>query len=118
MHLSIFYNWTGIASMVYSGTDSSLKDILILSTSTEPSLERTVKHGAQSPSTQVTFTNQGIVPKGVGWFLVEFLKQRKITSSKVHFSIEIQMKAKEILEMYQMWFKIEFIYWDADNIQA
>ena len=56
--------------------------------------------------------------EGVGWFLVEFLKQGKITSSKVYFSIEIQMQATEILEMYQMYFQIEFMYWDADNIQA
>jgi hypothetical protein len=44
---------------------------------------------------------------------VEFLKQGKITSSKVYFSTNIEMEATEILEMYQMRFQIEFVYRDA-----
>ena len=38
----------------------------------------------------------------VSVIFVEFLKQGKITSSKVYFSIDMQMEATEILEMYQM----------------
>jgi hypothetical protein len=44
---------------------------------------------------------------------VEFLKQGKITSSKVYFSTNVEMEATEILEMYQMRFQIEFVYRNA-----
>jgi hypothetical protein len=44
---------------------------------------------------------------------VEFLKQGKITSSKVDFSTNIEMEATEILEMYHMLFQTEFVYRDA-----
>ncbi len=44
---------------------------------------------------------------------VEFIKNGKTTSSKVYFSTNIEMEAKEILEIYQTRFQIEFVYRDA-----
>lgn len=44
---------------------------------------------------------------------VQFLKDGKVTASKVYFSTNIEMEATEVLEMYQMRFQIEFIYRDA-----
>ena len=44
---------------------------------------------------------------------VEFLKNEKITASKVYFSTNIEMEATEILEIYQTRFQIEFVYRDA-----
>jgi hypothetical protein len=44
---------------------------------------------------------------------VEFIKNGKTTNSKVYFSTNIEMEAKEILEIYQTRFQIEFVYRDA-----
>jgi len=44
---------------------------------------------------------------------VDFLKNGKTTTSKVYFSTNIEMEAKEILEIYQTRFQIEFVYRDA-----
>jgi len=44
---------------------------------------------------------------------VEFIKNGKTINSKVYFSTNIEMEAKEILEIYQTRFQIEFVYRDA-----
>jgi len=44
---------------------------------------------------------------------VDFLKNGKTTTFKVYFSKNIEMEAKEILEIYQTRFQIEFVYLEA-----
>jgi hypothetical protein len=44
---------------------------------------------------------------------VQFLKEGKVTATKIYFSTDIEMQAAEIVEIYQTRFQIEFLYRDA-----
>lgn len=44
---------------------------------------------------------------------VQFLKEGKVTATKIYFSTDLEIQATEIVEMYQTRFQIEFLYRDA-----